>query len=538
MMLVFTLLVFGMGAIAAESNLPVIKGKRVVATVNGEPITIGEFNQELASMGSEQRGDRKNQSDLLRRLINIRLIIQEARRTGLDELAEIKMRVEVFSRITLREELMQRHVKNLKPDEKEVERLYKEYIKEWKMSSLLFEREEVAKEMEEAARERKDFEEQVKKFVAEGKAKESEVGKYFKGRELLPEIGAAIIKMKIGEVSPVIRLKAGFAIFRLEDVRFPEDEEAKALARAEALKRKQRAALQAYEKTLKKKYVKVNQKILDSINYDVTEPEFKNLLKDQRILAEIKGEKPITVGELTEALRQQLYHGVESALKSKLLDKRKSLTFEEMLHKRVFQKEALLLGIDKTESYQRKVREHEDSFVFGAFIKKAVAPDIKLEEAELEGYYKEHVKEYTYPEMIKINSLAFLKREDAEGAIEKLRRGTDFQWLKANAEGQVGKTAQGLLELEGKPLMTKELPEGMQKALSGARGGDFKLYGSPEGYFYVLAVEDVTASKPRPFIEVRQEIASKVFNEKLKKAVEDFADKLRTLSDVKIFLKT
>jgi hypothetical protein len=466
------------------------------------------------------------------------LILQEARRTGIDELAEIQKRVEVFSRITLREELMERHVRNLKPDEKEVDRLYKDFIKEWKMSSALFEKEDVAKEMEKAAREGKDFEAQVKKFVAEQKAKEGEVGKYFKDRELVPEIRAAILKMKTGEVSPVIPVKAGFAIFRLENVRFPENEEAKRLARMEALRRKQGEALQEYGKALRKKYVKVNQKVLDSISYDVDQPGFQKLQKDQRILAEIAGEKPITVGELTDALRQQLYHGVERALEGKRLNKKKNSTFEEMVHKRVFIKEALRLNIDKTENYQRKVREHEDSYVFGAFIKKAVAPDIRLHEAELEGYYKEHVKEFTYPEMIKFNSLAFLRREDAERAIANLRKGTDFQWLKANAEGQVEKNAQDLLDLEGKPLVTKELPEDMQKALSGARAGDFKLYGSSGGHSYVLAVQEVAPSKPRPFNEVRQEIAMKVFNEKLKKAVEDFADKLRALSNVKIFLKT
>lgn len=536
--LVLSLWLFGRGAFAAESNLPVMKGKKVVATVNGEPITLDDFNQELASLDSEARADKKNRSDLLQRLINMRLILQEARRTGLDELAEIKKRVEVFSRVTLREELMERHIKSLKPDEKEVEKLYKDFVREWKMSSSVFENEDTVKEMEKAAREGKNFEELVKQFAANGKAKESEVGKYFKSRELAPEIRAAIEKMKIGEVSPVIRLKAGFVIFRLEDVRFPENEEGKALARAEALRRKQQEALQAYQKALIKKYVKVNQKVLDSVDYDVTGPEFQRLSKDQRILAEIKGEKPITVGELTEALRQQLYHGVELALEGKRLNKRKSMVFEEMLHKRVLQKEALLLGVDKTDGYQRKVREYENSFVFGAFIEKAIAPDIKLKDADLQAYYKEHVKEFTYPEMIKINSLAFLRKEDAEGAIEKLRKGTDLQWLKAHAEGQVEKTAQGLLEFEGKPLLTKELPDDVQKVLSGARAGDFKLYGGSVGYFYVLAVQEVVPSKPKPFDEVRQDIAMKIFNDRLKKAVEDLADKLRALSEVKIFLKT
>jgi hypothetical protein len=37
--------------------------------------------------------------------------------------------------------------------------------------------------------------------------------------------------------------------------------------------------------------------------------------------------------------------------------------------------------------------------------------------------------------MIKFTA-CFLRREDAERAIENLRKGTDFQWLKANAEAR------------------------------------------------------------------------------------------------------
>ena len=43
---------------------------------------------------------------------------------GLDELKEVKERVDVFARVTLRDELIERHIKDVKPDEKEVEKLY------------------------------------------------------------------------------------------------------------------------------------------------------------------------------------------------------------------------------------------------------------------------------------------------------------------------------------------------------------------------------------------------------------------------------
>ena len=43
-------------------------------------------------------------------------------------------------------------------------------------------------------------------------------------------------------------------------------------------------------------------------------------------------------------MKQQLYHGVERAIESKKLNKRKTPTLEEMLQKRVLRKEALRSG--------------------------------------------------------------------------------------------------------------------------------------------------------------------------------------------------
>jgi hypothetical protein len=527
------LLFFGM-ATAAEPNLPVIKGKKVVATVNEEAITLGEYNRELASLLSP---DSKEEENLLRRLINSRLIVQEGKRSGLDELPEIKQRVDVFSRVTLREELMERQAGNIKPDPKEVERLYKESVKEWKMSSGLFEQEDTAKALEKGTKEGKDFEKTLRKLISDGKAKESEFGKYFKNRELMPEVATALSKMKVGEVSPVVRLKTGFVVLRLEGVRYPEDKEARERARQEVLTRKQRDMLTKYNKDLMQKYATINQKLLTQLDFESKEPGFQNLLKDKRVVAEIKGEKPVTVGDLAEQLRQQLYHGVERAIEGKRVNKRKTQVLDEIIHKRVFMKEALRLGIDKTDRYKSRVKEHEDSLIFGAYVQKAVVPEVKLQEKELETYYNDHLKEYTYPEMMKIDSLVFTKRRDTEDAIEKLRKGVEIKWLRDNAEGQLDSNTPGLLNLEGKHLTVKDLPDDLRKAVAGTRSGDLRLYESSQGHFYALVIQEVVPSRPQPYQEAREEIARKVYNEKMKKAIEDLADKLRALSDVKIYLK-
>jgi hypothetical protein len=170
-------------------------------------------------------------------------------------------------------------------------------------------------------------------------------------------------------------------------------------------------------------------------------------------------------------------------------------------------------------------------------VQKAVVPDVKLNDEELKAHYDQHIKEYSYPEMMKIRSLVFLKRDDAEKAIVNLRQGADFQWLEANAEGQVDKNTKGVLNFEGNFLTTKNLPENVQKAISGAKSGDFRLFANLENYFYVLSIEEVIPPRTQPYLEVKEQIAKKIYNEKITKAVEDYADKVRAVSEVKVYLK-
>ena len=535
------LLLAGTIGFASDKALPVVEGKKTVATINGEPITLEEFNQELSMLsegtGGNEKVTKEKRIELLKRLINTRLIIQEARRMGLDELKELKERVDVFSKVALRDELMERQIKNIKPDENEVEKIYRESIKELRVKSISFEKEEDARRMEGAVREGKDFDETLKNFVEDKKGKASEEGDYLKYKSLLPEIAGAVSKMKIGSISPVIRIRSGFVIFKLEDIRFPDDPLVKERVRLEVLGRKQKEAFEKYDRTLRTKYAKVNEVLLESLDFESKDPGFEKLLKDKRVLAEIKGEKPIRVGDLADTMRQQLFHGVERAVEAMRLNKRKNEILEEMLHKRVLRKEALRLGVDKTEAYKNKVREYENSLVFGAFIQKAVVPDVKLKEEELKAYYGQHIKDYTYPEMMKMSNLVFEKRENAEKAILALKKGTDFQWVKANAEGQLDRNTKGILDLDGRLLITRDLPEELRKVISGAKAGDFRLYQNPENYFYVVYIQEVVPSRPQPYEEAREKVAKKVYDDKLKRAVEDYADQLRAASDVKVYLQ-
>ena len=320
-------------------------------------------------------------------------------------------------------------------------------------------------------------------------------------------------------------------------MRYPEelDREAWEKAATQVVNQKKVKAARDYLDELKKKYVTMNEGLLEDLDYQGEKPGFEKLLQDTRVIAEISGEKPITVGDLSRALEQKFYHGVEVAIKNKRINDDKNRVLEDMLEKRLLRKEALSKGLGDTEIYRNRVREYKNKVVFDKFVKMVIVPDIRLKAAELGDYYEKNSDEYTYPEMMRIKSLVFRKKSDAVNALDKLVKGTDFTWLSYNATDQVDRSTEGLLDFAGKLLTVNSLPEGVRKAVSGAKPGDFRLYASPEGHYYVLYIYHLAPARLQPFEDVKEKIATEVFNNKVKKAVEDYADKLKEYYPVRIY---
>ena len=73
----------------------------VVASVNGEAITLKEFAMELASMHSDMDGStakgKQNFTESLDRLIAVKLIEQDALNIGFDRMPEVQSQVENFA---------------------------------------------------------------------------------------------------------------------------------------------------------------------------------------------------------------------------------------------------------------------------------------------------------------------------------------------------------------------------------------------------------------------------------------------------------
>jgi parvulin-like peptidyl-prolyl isomerase len=528
-------------ALPPAADLPKIGGKPALARINGEPLLLEEFERALAGIHSVAPDNTARPmpkpSVLLERLINAKLVLQEARNIGLDALPEVRAAQKVFEEDTLRKMLYGYHVRNiLTPDKKEVEKRYRDAVKEVKVISVLFDKEEDAKRVKAEAGVGGGFEGPAKKAVDAGEAKGSVDGQYLKSGSLSPEAAKAVFSMKKGDVSPVIRTGKQFYLLKLEDIRFPEDKAARVQAEQDALQAKRTEALKAYAKGLRKKYVTVDRKLFDTLDFDAAGTGIEKFRADERVLAAMKGETPVTVGDLTAALEKIFFHGAERAAGEKKVNLKKEQTLEEILNKRVALLEAKKRKLERTELFKGIAQENRNSVLFGTFVQKVVTPDVKVGDEELNGYYQAHINEYTYPEMVRIDGLVFAEESAAEVAIEKLRKGADFQWLRANADGQVEPAKEKtVLEFKGRLLAVTTLPDGVRNAMSGAAPGEYRLYAEPGNAYCVLALLERIPSRPVPLESVKGEVEKKAFSDILQRVLRDWEEKLRKASDVKIY---
>jgi hypothetical protein len=169
-------------------------------------------------------------------------------------------------------------------------------------------------------------------------------------------IAKALSTMKVGSVGPVTKIVLGdgkiyFAVFKFEDDRILESPEAKEQARQIVLLTKIDKAMETLRESLYKKKVKVDKKLVESLDYGPKGEELEKLLEDQRVVVEIEGDQPVTVAQLSQGMQEKFYHGMKTLKGEKIL-KAKHDVLESLIEKRLFIMEARKRGLDKTETYK------------------------------------------------------------------------------------------------------------------------------------------------------------------------------------------
>ncbi len=202
-------------------------GGKVAAVVNGQVITEREIVQRMARLNPQYRsalgGDQKR---LLEEMVMETVLLQEARRRGLEHDPEVDRLVKEARRQILLGRLLEtiRQSKQVQVPDEDVKKIYeanKSNFMEpetFRASHILVADEETAKKAMERLKSGESFAKVAGELSTDpsSKTKGGDIGYFAKG-QLIPEFEAACESLKPGELSGIVKTQLGYHIIQLTD---------------------------------------------------------------------------------------------------------------------------------------------------------------------------------------------------------------------------------------------------------------------------------------------------------------------------------
>ncbi len=510
-----------------------------IARVGGEVVPLSDLTDALGAMHEQGSGSTAGKIEprvLLDRIVDLRLVAREARAMGIAELPELKAAMASFEDKQLAQMLRRRVGATAKVDPKKIDAEYRNAVREWNVSSAMFAKEADATAFAAAAsRPGARFPDLVKQAAAEKKAQGTGEPGFVAEQKLQKPVAQALRNLPAGKVAGPVAVGKQWVVLRQDGVRYPEDPDKRAVIAEGVAAPAREKVLRAYYGDLVKRYATVDRKLLAKLDLSAPKPGFEALMKDQRPLAKIQGEKPITVGDLADALGRKLYHASDRPESKKILNQKKAPALEDLLQKRLFTKQARVEKLDQTEAYREARARQEASVLVAAYVQKVLVPTVSVSDDEARKYYGAHKGEFTSPEMVKLEALAFTTEQAAQDAQRKARAGTDYRWLADNLPDQIPPEKRSL-DFQPVPLAVTELPEGLAKAIAGAKPGECRAYSDSPTQNYLVHVVERAAPEILPYEKASGAIKAKLSGDKLDQAFKEAVGKLRQSERVEVLL--
>ena len=204
-----------------SSCTPPPSEERVVAFVNGKPITQTEFDSEWSDLPEATRARYEKEGGkqvFLKELVDHELLMQEARKQGLDQTDVFRDRVRRYKEKLLKDELLKDRMKTaVEPTKEELDRYYEQHANELltplkvRVAQMLLPNFPAAKDLETQVNRGGDFGKFAQRYSIDGKtkAKGGDLGPYRKGLVIL-EVDEVLRTLKPGMVSAPIKTDAGY----------------------------------------------------------------------------------------------------------------------------------------------------------------------------------------------------------------------------------------------------------------------------------------------------------------------------------------
>ena len=517
-------------------------GDRVVAQIGDEEITVDQlrkFMNDLPEYAKAEHTGVEEARNHLNTMINIELLIMEAKAADLDESPEFRARLEGVRREKLVSIFQDRALEVEEEVEASKVREYAEQmglLRAIRLADIMVPSRENALAVLRELKNGVPFGQVAKKWSINKKtsAQGGDLGRYTTRENMITPLQDKLFSLAVGEISEPIRIGGHYSIFTVIADSAIELTPQRKLALEMGLKKEKKQRAQAIlVAELKEKYhleldreglALIVEKVRGGTSF-VPETE-RNI-----VLYRYDG------GEITARDLAEAGHALQGNALAQLSDSSQVIAFAErhVVPNAMLVEAALRAGIDEEAETVEWLEDQGKQFLLRALRARVLRAKVTIAENELRQFYEAHAARYLHPEQIEVQEILVETEAEALRLLEQLQKGVPLGDLakKYSIRSLEERDEEGRFHFH---LFEKNFFGGFvelaEKAEIGALTGPAKVN---EGYsiFKVLSRE----RKRETFAEAEWRVRSQLKREKNRKAFNQFTEEVRNKYASKVVIR-
>jgi parvulin-like peptidyl-prolyl isomerase len=495
-----------------------------LAVVNNEIISREDVNYSLSIEHRRQNLSSAQTLDIsqfVEKLIEERLMIQEAYRLGIDNYPEIKNKVQSFltreSVMKLYDEAVLQHIS---VSEEDIIRYYKKNYEQFFLDIIESESEKESLLILEQLKGGEPFSRFTEHHPSH--LPRNDRGEFvFTRRSLNPVLREPISLLEPGQHSEPLVLENSFYIVKLLRREEAPDDDLQRVRKSieNIIKKERKDELQKeYLENLRNKaLIRIDNEILSSLSQIEDKAERKEMLKDKRTLAEVNGDS-ITVGKFLSLIPARSRKSNEQLL-------------QNWIDTKLVDTEALSRHYEKHTELGIRVLRYKNELLKRAFISNVISPGIKAPDTEVREYYEQNKENYMKPLYYKIQQITVKIKEEAHEVLKSLQKGAQFSWLAKN------KSIDQFADKGGARNWVEEnnLPDVARTTLKSLAPGEITPVLEIDSQFLIIRLIEKTEAEVKDFNTVKTAVLKSYLTEQFQKLYAEYLGALKKESRITVY---
>lgn len=514
--------------LAGCATLRIKPEEMVLARVNGWPVSLKEVKEEfrrnhighLSFIGSKEE-----LAKIVNRVIESRLLIEEAYRIGLEKDKEIEAALDTFRLQKMKTALyLDEVLAKIKISEEEMKNLYQGLNQRLRVWLILTPTEAEAREIQKALREGANFAQLARESSWDNSAKKGgDLGYISRGR-LAEKLEKVAFQLQEGETSGVVSSARGYAIVRVEErreVERPEFSRVEKRLKRVIRKRKESALRAEFLRRLRAQgQITINESLLS------LEALIDEAISGELILTRIN-EKEVKF----EHLRRRVNLNRLKELVPHVRGAEIRLTLNQLIDQEIMAQEAQHKGYGQKEEIVRQAKRQEEYLILTKLVNQIILAGLEVTEEEVRHYYQGHAEQFTMPGRIKVGHILVSTRKEAEEILARIRAGASFEQLaKELSQNPLTAAKGGEIGWLARQPVTNPVTEAAFSLNPGEVSGPVE---GPNG-FHLIKVWERKEKTLAPFSRVKGVTARRLLGEKRQQRIDQWLEKLKASAEIEV----